>query len=306
VTPSIASLERSARPTATQRSILVAAAAAGTLLISRLPEIVLRETLGVEAPWLALIPVSAAAALWVGTAAVAALRPLSGFFGVMTGVLALIAAIEVLFTSAAWESLAPASAGPMVRLLSERLVLGALALAIVAALTWRGGDSATYLRLRTGAGDPDPRRRARAIRWRRLGPLAIVVLVGLTALAAAPLVPASIDLAAAAPFLVMAAIAAGLNALWEEVAFRAAPMGRLAPAVGAGPAIVLLAAFFGLGHFYGGMPSGLAGAAVVGMVGLVLGRAMADTRGLAWPWAIHASIDLTIYVALALAATAPA
>jgi membrane protease YdiL (CAAX protease family) len=136
--------------------------------------------------------------------------------------------------------------------------------------------------------------------------VAIAVLVGLTTLAVAPMVPGSIDLAAAAPFLAMALLAAPLNALWEEVAFRAVPMGHLVPAIGAVPALTILAAWFGLGHFYGGTPSGLAGALIVGAVGLVLGRAMADTRGLAWPWAIHAAIDLTIYTGMALAASAPA
>jgi membrane protease YdiL (CAAX protease family) len=282
-------------------------AAVGTLLLSRLPEIVLREGFAVDAPWLRAIPVAAAAALWLGSYVVVGLRPLTGYFGAMAGITAFILAIEALFTSALWNTLAPESAGPIVRLLSERLVLGTLAVALAVAMVRFSGGSPTYLRLRAGGANAlEGQHRESAVRWRRRGPVAIVVLVSLTALAMAPFVPGSIDLGASAPFLTMAVLAAALNSLWEEVAFRAVPLGSLAPVLGAAPAIVILAVWFGLGHFYGGLPSGAAGAVIVAGVGLVLGRAMADTRGLAWPWAIHFAIDLTIYVVLALGATASA
>jgi membrane protease YdiL (CAAX protease family) len=307
MTSSTATLEpRTAGAVGARRAGVVALAATATLLASRLPEIVLREGFAFDGPWLAAIPVAVASGLWIASSVTAALRPLAGFFGVMTGVTALIRGIEVLFASDTWAALAPESAGPMVQLLSERLVLGTLALALAGTVAWFGGSQATYLRLRAStSGHEADRGDEVARRWRLRGPVAIVALVGLTALAMIPFAPASVDLAAAAPFLVMAVLAAVLNSLWEEVAFRALPMGRLAPIVGAGPAVLILAAWFGLGHFYGGMPSGAMGAVVVGAVGIVLGRAMVDTRGLAWPWAIHASIDLTIYVVLALGAAAP-
>jgi membrane protease YdiL (CAAX protease family) len=254
------------------------------------------------------VPVVLAAALWLGSRVVPQARPLAGYFAVMTALSAVVAAVPVLFASAAWQALAPPAAGEIVVLLSERLVLGTLGLAFVGILVVVGGrDGAMYLRLRTAQGRATDVTRSRTrsrIRWAYAGPAAIVVLVLLTGLAMAPAIPTKVDLGAAAPFLVMAILAAVLNAFWEEAVFRAAPLARLAPVVGAGRALVILALWFGLGHFYGGTPSGIFGAVMVSLVGVVLGKAMVDTRGFAWPWLIHMSIDLTIYTVIALAATA--
>jgi membrane protease YdiL (CAAX protease family) len=286
-----------------RRAMLFAVAAIGTLAISRLPEILLREGLGIAIPWLEALPVVLAAFLWLGSRVIPQLRALTGYFAVMTAVSTIVAAIPVLFASAAWIALAPAASGEIVVILSERLVLGALGLAFVAGLVVLGGrDGAKYLRLRNGRWRSTDIGRPR-IRWVYAGPIAIGVLVLLTGLVMAPALPTDVDLGTAAPFLVMAVLAAALNAFWEEAVFRAAPLARLAPVVGAGRALVIVAVWFGLGHFYGGVPSGMFGAVMVSVVGVVLGKAMVDSRGFAWPWVIHTSIDLTIYTVIALAAT---
>lgn len=290
--------------TLARRSTLIGVAAVGTLLLSRGPEIVLREGFGLSTPWLQPSLVAVAALVWIATRAVRGLAPLSSYFAVMTAVSAILAVVPVLFASETWASLAPASAGPIVVLLAERLVLGGIALAFVGAVLIIGGKgSGRYLRIRPTPSGHGGAVRSR-VRWSLAGPAAIVALVALTTLAMAPFFPSSFDLAAAAPFLVMAVMAAALNSFWEEAVFRATPMAPLASAIGSGPAVLMLAVWFGLGHYYGGAPSGPIGAVMVTLVGLVLGRAMVDTRGLAWPWAIHFSIDLTIYTVMALAATA--
>lgn len=48
------------------------------------------------------------------------------------------------------------------------------------------------------------------------------------------------------------------------------------------------------------------GALLTAAVALLFGRAMIETRGFAWPLALHFAGDLVIYAFLALAATAPA
>jgi hypothetical protein len=58
--------------------------------------------------------------------------------------------------------------------------------------------------------------------------------------------------------------------------------------------------WFGIGHCYG-IPSGPVGVVVVAATGLLFGRAMIETRGLAWPWALHITIDLVIFAVMALA-----
>jgi membrane protease YdiL (CAAX protease family) len=68
--------------------------------------------------------------------------------------------------------------------------------------------------------------------------------------------------------------------------------------------VLILALFFGIGHFYGGVPSGPMGLIATGAVAVLLGRAMIETRGLGWPIALHFSIDLVIFTFLAIASQA--
>ncbi len=104
--------------------------------------------------------------------------------------------------------------------------------------------------------------------------------------------------------LPIAWLAAACNAFAEEVLYRAGPLGPLARAVGPRAGIWILAVWFGLGHVYGGIPSGLMGFVMAGLLGLLWGKAMIDTRGLGVPWALHFSADAAIYTFLAIAAVA--
>jgi membrane protease YdiL (CAAX protease family) len=137
--------------------------------------------------------------------------------------------------------------------------------------------------------------------WSRFGPIAIVGLMLLMVWFGFPILPDSIDLAAAAPAIAIGAVAALLNAWWEETAFRAAPLSMLQRAVGPGAAVMMLALWFGIGHYYGGVPSGPMGLVATGAVAVLLGRAMIETRGLGWPVALHFSIDLVTFTFLAIA-----
>jgi hypothetical protein len=44
------------------------------------------------------------------------------------------------------------------------------------------------------------------------------------------------------------------------------------------------------------------GLVMAGLLGLLFGKAMIDTRGLGMPWALHFSADAAIYTFLAVAA----
>jgi hypothetical protein len=37
-----------------------------------------------------------------------------------------------------------------------------------------------------------------------------------------------------------------------------------------------------------------------GLLALLMGKAMLDTRGLGWPWIIHMTIDTVIYIFIAM------
>jgi membrane protease YdiL (CAAX protease family) len=75
-------------------------------------------------------------------------------------------------------------------------------------------------------------------------------------------------------------------------------------AVGPGAGVLILAVWFGLGHYFGGVPSGLMGAVASGSLAVLFGRAMIETRGMAWPVGLHFAGDLVIFTVLALAAAA--
>ena len=275
------------------------------LLISRLPEIVVREVLRLDLPWMGWAVVAATVVLWLVARLLPALRPLERFLAVMVLVNTLIALLPTLLQSAAWLVVVPASTPVMVALLATRILFAGLGL-LVLAWAWFLGASReeTY----AAVGDLDAPTRTRRkdgtfLRWGRFGPAGAVFLVLLMIWFGFPMVPATVDLVAAIPAIAIGLAAALLNAWWEETAFRAGPLSMLQRAVGPGAGVVLLALFFGLGHFYGGIPSGPMGLVATGAVGLLLGRAMIETRGLAWPVGLHFSIDAVIFTFIALDAT---
>jgi membrane protease YdiL (CAAX protease family) len=90
-----------------------------------------------------------------------------------------------------------------------------------------------------------------------------------------------------------------VNAAQEEVRFRAVPLALSVPIVGGERGIWMTATAFGLAHWFG-HPHGPSGVALTLVAGLVLAKAMLETRGLVWPWAIHAVQDVLIFAFLAL------
>ncbi len=55
-----------------------------------------------------------------------------------------------------------------------------------------------------------------------------------------------------------------------------------------------MAAFFGFAHYYG-MPNGIVGVLMAGVLGWLLGKSMLETRGLFWAWFIHFCQDILIF-----------
>jgi membrane protease YdiL (CAAX protease family) len=285
-----------------RRRRLILAAWFGTLLMSRLPQIVLQEAFDIEADWIPVVWIAAGVTLWLLGLRMAALRPLRHYFLVMT-VVAVISAIDPLIRgSAAWSALVPIDAHEMTALLTERLLLVVFSIVLVAVLIATGTSRReAYLVVGSMSAPSSIHLPGRpSLPWSIVGPIALVVLGGLTAALAFSISPPVIPVDAALSVLWVAVIAAALNAFAEEVLYRAAPLSKLVSVIGGGNSVLLLAVWFGLGHFYGGIPSGLAGAVQSGLVALLFGSAMIETRGLAWPWIMHFVIDLVIYVNLAL------
>ena len=296
-----------ARSTGRAPSPALLVAWGATLLLSRLPEIVLREVLGWDVPWINIVWIVLAAGFIVAASVVPSIRPLRDYFVVILAVLVLTTVVDPLVRGALFGNIAPAGTDPQLRrLFAERVLLVCEALAIVpvlAALGYRGEKA--YLALGKLGAPTGLRIGRRALSWAVVGPIVAVLLVAATAAFATSLAKPTPDLwSRALPLLPIALLAAALNAFAEEVLYRAGPLGPLARAVGPRAGIWILAAWFGLGHVYGGIPSGVMGLVMAGLLGLLWGKAMIDTRGLGVPWALHFSADAAIYTFLAIAAVA--
>jgi membrane protease YdiL (CAAX protease family) len=277
-----------------------------TLLISKLPEIVLQDVLGYDLPWVAGLTLGATGVLWVVSHFFGVLRPLERFLAVMIVVGVALASLELITGSDAWAALVPASTQPMIALLASRSLMLVVALVVLGATLALG---ATRQEASLAVGDLDaPTRNRRKdgtyTRWRRFGPIAVVGLMLLMVWFTVPLLPDRVDLVAALPFIGIGAIAALFNAFWEEAAYRAAPLAMLRRAVGPEAGILILAVWFGLGHYYGGVPDGPMGAVASGALAVLFGRAMIETRGLGWPVVLHFAGDLVIFTFMAIASVA--
>ena len=132
-------------------------------------------------------------------------------------------------------------------------------------------------------------------RWNKLGILfALIISSGTLAfliLAGRP----PLDLVVQAlPFLPAILIAAALNAFNEEMTYKASFLSVLEDVVGKHRSLWLMAAYFGLGHYYG-VPYGVVGVIMAGFLGWFLGKSMLETRGLWWAWFIHFWQDVLIF-----------
>jgi hypothetical protein len=101
------------------------------------------------------------------------------------------------------------------------------------------------------------------------------------------------------PFLPAVLIAATLNAFNEEMTYKASFLSVLEGSVGGHHALWLMAAYFGLGHYYG-VPYGIVGVIMATFLGWFLGKSMLETRGLGWAWFIHFWQDVLIFLFMAI------
>jgi len=111
-------------------------------------------------------------------------------------------------------------------------------------------------------------------------------------------------IARALPYLPAVLLAATLNAFNEEMTYKASFLSVLEGAVGRDHALWLMAAYFGIGHFYG-VPYGVIGVLMAGFLGWFLGKSMLETRGMWWAWFIHFWQDVLIFAFLAIGSITP-
>jgi hypothetical protein len=108
----------------------------------------------------------------------------------------------------------------------------------------------------------------------------------------------------ALPFLPGVLLASTLNAFNEEITYKASFLSVLVDVVGKQQALWLMAAYFGILHYYG-IPYGVVGVVLAGFLGWVLGKSMLETRGMFWAWFLHFIQDVLIFSFLAIGSITP-
>lgn len=280
----------------------------GMLLLSRLPQIIALEFLGIDFGaqilwlWLGMgIILSGSTYVW------SALRPLRSFFVVMMAVYGGTTFVNGIVATPAWQSwFGDTETAWAIRFFGERLGVVLLALLVTAVLFFlRQSRRQIFLakgNWQAGTGLRLPGL-ARSLAWGVVGPLVGLALSllfgwGLTQMNAGLYLDWH-QLILLTPLVLLFAL---MNAFGEEMAFRAGPLSQLWLVIGEKQAVWLTAVWFGLGHYYGGIPAGPMGALMSGLLGLLLGKVMLETKGIALPILMHLLIDAAIYAFLAMTA----
>lgn len=138
--------------------------------------------------------------------------------------------------------------------------------------------------------------------WARLGPVS-AALIGLGTLAFLVAAGNAPTLDRALAVLPAVLVIAALNALNEEVTFRAGPVAALDGVLGRRELVLLVVALFAIPHYFG-VPFGLIGVGMAAVFGWWTTKALLETRGLLWPWVIHLVQDVLIFTFIGAGVTA--
>ncbi len=104
----------------------------------------------------------------------------------------------------------------------------------------------------------------------------------------------------ALPLMPAALFIGALAAFDEEVRNRASLLPLLCDVAGRKHAILLTAFYFGMGHYFGGVPSGAAGFLIAGGLGWLYATMMLDTKGIFMPWLNHFLTNVPTFIFWAL------
>lgn len=294
----------SASPAA--RTSLILTAWIATLLLSKLPLVIARDVLGIDIPWILPSWIILSLALAAATTVWPLIRPLRAFFIVFAAIYLAALADPWLRQMALWQGVF-ANNSPLMAVFGDRVLLLLETLFVLAVLLGLGirrkqayltrGDLSAPL---GGRPEGNSSGKRRGIPWSIFGPVIALLLGAMFFSFLMSQLPGGFsNLSNTLPWLPLILVSAVMNAFGEEATFRAAPLATLVPVIGPNHALWMTAMWFGLGHYYGGFPSGPAGLVQAGLLGLLMGKAMLDTRGIAWPWFIHAVIDTAIYTYMA-------
>lgn len=292
------------RAFSSNRTLLVLIAWVSTLLLSKFPLVVARDMLGTDIPWITTAWLGIAFLLFTATYFWKALSPLRGYFLVMGTIFIATAVLDpVIRQSSIWQNLFGGQS-ELIAVFGDRVLLTMETFVVLFALFLMGlKRQETFLvigNLQAAVGDQESSRKKLKLSWSALGPMMAILLGGLFfTFLASQNAGATSNFKVAFTWLPLILLCAALNAFGEEAMYRAAPLATLLPSVGKKHALWLTSLWFGFGHYYGGIPSGPIGLIQTGLLALLLGKAMLETRGVGWSWIIHMVLDTVIYFFIA-------
>jgi hypothetical protein len=279
------------------------------LLASPLPNILWQELTGLDTRWLFYAKLVLLAVAIAGSFLIPALRPLRSFLVVLLSIYAFEEFAGWLGRTTLWVGWFGTPDAPFTRsMLSTQLQRLLVSLLMIAVLLLMGYRRKQFFLTRGQLDAPiEPVRWLgfpNADPWTRFGgQFAIYISLGLLVFLVLAARPSADLIVQALPVLPAVLIFAALNAFNEEMTYRSGMLATLEGPVGSRQAILLAAAFFGIGHFYG-VPYGVIGVILAGFLGWFLGKAMIETRGFFWAWFIHFIQDVLIFSFMAVGSIA--
>jgi membrane protease YdiL (CAAX protease family) len=275
------------------------------LLVSQLPAIFWKEITGTPATWLLPVDLGLLAILLALTYIWQIIRPLRSFFAILIVLYVAEWTAGLVGDTPLWKSWFNSSAFTTT-MVAAQLLRVAVALIMVTVL-WgiKRNFNAFFLvkgQLNAPAMPIPLIGVQRPTDWSRLGPsAALCISLGTLAFLVIAGMPSSDTLTKVLPVVPMILLLAAMNAFAEEMSYRAALLATLHNVIGRPQALILTALFFGIGHFYG-VPYGIVGVALASALGWFLGKAMLETKGFVWSWAIHFLQDVLIFSFMAMGA----
>ena len=295
--------------TTTGKGVRLAAAWTATLLVSLLPDILVRELGGNLPTWLYGAKVGLVALLLLVSLFWKRLRPLWLFFAVLLSVFVLQWGVDRFYSLmdyAAWFAGADSFVQDVGMVQIQRATTGILMVLVMLVLV-RRFDRFFFVKGKLDApAAPIPLITSKPVSWSILGPaiagaMCLGLLVFSLAFGSLPSLGALKNVLPLLPFVLLFAAS---NAFGEEMIYRAPWLSALEGPVGPAQALLITAVYFGIGHFYG-VPYGILGVVMAFVPGWLMGKAMLETRGFFWAWFIHVCMDIVIYSFIALGSISP-
>lgn len=290
-----------------KRKLLVITAWAVILIVSDLPDIVIKW-MGGEIPSWMFWAKATFLALFLGlTLLVKGLRPLWQYGAALLTLFLALGFTGLLRNTAWFQAQFNYRGVPYFKGFAALMVLDIfVALAVISVLWIMKGDRTAFFLVKGSLDSP-----VTPIRWLGIKPgeswkSFTWIFAGIAALAVAvptilSLAPSAADFKAALPLLPAAILFAAVNAFTEEVYFRCNLLSTIVEVVGRTHTLLIIVVFFGLSHWLYGSPAGPVGFALTGFLAWIMARSMLETKGLLSPWIIHFFPDVVIFFSYALA-----